>query len=278
MEKELAKKTLKYQPIQTLKKDLLKDKIVHQEFLPRKELRQLVACYWVIKSKDSSFLPTVQKLLPDNCVDIVFDLKKRSSYVAGLWDKTSEFLISEGMDFAGIRFLPKAIPFLLKTNAFELTNRCSLYNGFETASVCPKLKTMVEKVLDLDNSPNIKDIFDDALIRFFSDFTIHQKLSGMLELILKRYGNIRIEKLSDLFFVSEKQISRYFKHDIGISPKKFIRIVRFQSQLKFLLAYGKNGQTPDIGYYDQSHMIKDFQSFLNQSPLSVLKMSDFYNT
>ncbi|HCL55525.1 MAG TPA: hypothetical protein DHW82_00745 [Spirochaetia bacterium] len=278
MEKKLNKKILKYRPIQTLKNDLLKDRIIHQEFFPRKELRELVACYWVIKSREGSFFSINQKLLPDNCVDIVFDLKKRSSYVAGLWDKTSDFVISGGRDFAGIRFLPKAIPFLLKTNALELTNRCSLYNGFETASVCPNLKTMVEKVLNLNNYQTILEIFNDELLRFFSDFTIHPKLSGMLDLILKRYGNIRIEKLSDLFFVSEKQISRYFKHDIGISPKKFIRIVRFQSQLKFLLASGKNFQKPDLGYYDQSHMIKDFQSFLNQSPLAVLKMSDFYNT
>lgn len=201
MEKRLNKKNLQYHPIQALKNDFLKDKISHREFFPRKELRPLVACYWMIKSKDFSLFSTVQKLLPDNCLDIVFDLKKRSSYVAGLWDKTSEFVISEKMDFVGIRFLPKAIPFLLKTNAFELTNRCSLYNGFETTSVCPGLKMMVEKVLNLNHNQDIKDIFDDALIRFFSDFTIHRKLSGMLDLILKSYGNIRIGKLSDLFFV-----------------------------------------------------------------------------
>ena len=56
---------------------------------------------------------------------------------------------------------------------------------------------------------------------------------------------------------------------VGLTPKQFGRTVRFQELLK---SARESGHPPDagfaveFGYYDQSHMIRDFRQFTGRSP------------
>ena len=84
--------------------------------------------------------------------------------------------------------------------------------------------------------------------------------------------------------LSEKQFSRVFSDNIGLSPKEFSRIIRIQRALSILqnlprinfaqLAY-------DCGYTDQSHMIKEFKQFSGYTPKEFLSLynpfSDYFS-
>lgn len=88
--------------------------------------------------------------------------------------------------------------------------------------------------------------------------------------VLNSNGTIAIKDLAATHYLSQKQFTRRFIQSVGITPKLFSRIVRFQGILSLMRQ--EEMQLTDIafeaGYYDQSHFIKEFRQFTNESPSS----------
>lgn len=68
---------------------------------------------------------------------------------------------------------------------------------------------------------------------------------------------------SNRWFVEE------FRHEVGLTPKLFCRVRRFQAMLQRAVREPR----PDwsklalaCGYYDQSHLIRDFKLFSGLTP------------
>lgn len=69
--------------------------------------------------------------------------------------------------------------------------------------------------------------------------------------------------------ISVRQLERRFLKQVGVSPRQFANVIRFRRVFDMLNDAGK----PDwvrlaltAGYFDQSHMIRDFRRFLGCSP------------
>lgn len=66
-----------------------------------------------------------------------------------------------------------------------------------------------------------------------------------------------------------RQLERYFKKQIGISPKQLGKVIRLQASLQ-MLANQKNETLTEIAYenhfFDQAHFIKDFKQFTGETP------------
>lgn len=68
---------------------------------------------------------------------------------------------------------------------------------------------------------------------------------------------------------SRRRFSELFKTTLGITPKQFAKICRFQHSLQLIQQKSKpkwTELTHQCGYYDQSHFIRDFQEFAGISP------------
>ena len=95
----------------------------------------------------------------------------------------------------------------------------------------------------------------------------------------RNHGAIRIEELAHHTGLSVRQYERRFARELGLSPKLFTRISRFQMALDL-----KRG-APDrswmsvahqLGYFDQMHMVRDFQSLGGSLPGEILShIGDF---
>ncbi|MDB5231647.1 MAG: hypothetical protein JWN76_2452 [Chitinophagaceae bacterium] len=92
-------------------------------------------------------------------------------------------------------------------------------------------------------------------------------LSEALELIHFR-GDCSVKELADTMQLSEKSLYRLFTGWLDISPKKYLRIVRFRAALN--LIHKTNSSFTSIafqcGYTDPSHFYKDFKLFTNLYP------------
>jgi AraC-like DNA-binding protein len=82
-------------------------------------------------------------------------------------------------------------------------------------------------------------------------------------------GRVTIEDLANSAGVSRQHLTRLFRESVGISPKLYCRLARFQSGL----TYAGHGKTVDwaqaalaMGYSDQSHMIAEFREFSSLTP------------
>lgn len=83
-------------------------------------------------------------------------------------------------------------------------------------------------------------------------------------------GSYPIIKLARSLGLSERTLERRFQIHIGITPKKYARIVRLRStifQRKKLSSWAEAAYI--AGYYDQSHMIKEFQELYGMSPDTI---------
>jgi AraC-like DNA-binding protein len=100
---------------------------------------------------------------------------------------------------------------------------------------------------------------------------LDQLASVAREMIYQR-GRVRITNLADQTGLCLRQFERKFTHQIGISPKMYARIARFEAAVSVKTRLPKMSWTDvacDLGYYDQMHMVHDFRRLSGASPTSI---------
>lgn len=82
-----------------------------------------------------------------------------------------------------------------------------------------------------------------------------------------------VETLADTLSVSRQHLALQFRQQVGITPKLFARICRFRRALALLRDPARDGDlaalAADCGYFDQSHLIRDFRDFADGTPGSL---------
>src|SRR5690606_36426432 len=78
-----------------------------------------------------------------------------------------------------------------------------------------------------------------------------------------------IKEIQEITYTTGKTLERYFFSQVGLSPKRYARICRFNT-VKSIVDQDPSSNWPDIafdmGYYDQSHFIKEFKEFSGKTP------------
>lgn len=101
----------------------------------------------------------------------------------------------------------------------------------------------------------------------------HPILRQSLE-VLQQQPRISIGALANKYGISTRYLHQLFTRQIGINAKRFCRIQRAKNTLEKAQAgwsYGWADLAIASGYYDQSHMIDEFQSLLGASPAQMLR-------
>jgi len=91
--------------------------------------------------------------------------------------------------------------------------------------------------------------------------------------IVNEKANSNLDKLVTDCNISNRYLQKMFLERIGVSPKFFIRITRFQHALQHLAKYRTVSLTDlayQAGYYDQAHFIREFKEFTGTSPSQFL--------
>lgn len=102
-----------------------------------------------------------------------------------------------------------------------------------------------------------------------STFSTRKNHLETLDLIHQKKGNIGLNEISNILGVSLRTLERSFQINVGISPKEYIRIIRFNYIFEYLLQHSFEGWqeiTHQFGYYDQSHFIRDFKAITGYTP------------
>ena len=72
---------------------------------------------------------------------------------------------------------------------------------------------------------------------------------------------------------SRKRLIAKFRDRLGLTPKSVGRVLRFQQAIRAIESTRVNRWAElavDCGYYDQSHLIRDFQEFAGCTPNGFL--------
>jgi len=109
----------------------------------------------------------------------------------------------------------------------------------------------------------------------------HLPVSGetqrAVELLKQQKGATSIMQLAISSHLSLRQLERKFVKEIGVSPKTYARMLRFQQllQSRTITPHQKWAVLAnDNHYFDQMHLVKEFKQFLGTTP-SAFVSADF---
>jgi transcriptional regulator GlxA family with amidase domain len=76
-----------------------------------------------------------------------------------------------------------------------------------------------------------------------------------------------------------RQFERRFAHEIGVPPKLYARIIRFEAALQRRAVSPSVSWTDvahELGYHDQMHMVHDFTRLSGDSPEAISRRLDMF--
>jgi AraC-like DNA-binding protein len=235
---------------------------------PHAALAAHVSSYWSVRLEGQS--QTVRSL-PDGCSDLAFDLAavEPVAYVTGPQQRANTFEVKGRVELFGVRFLPAGATLLL---AAPVTHRdlwvpLSKWLGSEAY----ELEHAVARAQD--NAARA-GILDELLVQRLAAGSLDTRLSKAVALVFQSAGTAKIAALAKAAAASERTLSRLFEEHVGLAPKRFCRVVRFQHLLRRL---GKDPDwtafAADLGYSDQAHMIREFKELFGCTPGDALEFS-----
>ena len=98
-------------------------------------------------------------------------------------------------------------------------------------------------------------------------------ISAAAHRILHGGGRVAIAALAGRAGLSMRQFERKFIERVGMRPKLFARIARFEASLDGKARFAARSWTEvahNFGYYDQMHMVHDFAEFTGETPTETL--------
>ena len=104
-------------------------------------------------------------------------------------------------------------------------------------------------------------------------------VEGLAASVLRRQGRLTVGAMARSAGVSRQHLSREFREQIGIGPKLYCRLARFQSGLVYAgcrTGVDWAGTADAMGYADQSHMIAEFRQFSGLTPQMLASREWFH--
>ena len=229
-----------------------------------------------------------ERIAPGGTIDLVINLHENELriYDAAKPERSERFsgaLVSgthsepfvidprERVSVMGVHFRPGgAFPFL-GTSANELADaHVDLEALWGTSAI------ELRERLCLAKTPAERfDLLEEALVAHLCrPMEHHYAVRFALSTFSRTDSNLAIRDVARDAGLSQRRFTQLFAREVGMSPKLFCRVRRFRQALETVrhTAVPNWAQVAaDCGYYDQAHLIHDFQSFSNLSPTEYVR-------
>lgn len=257
-------------------------------FLPHYRLNNWIKVYWFLEGKGIGINSYSRQILPDGCATIVFVLQgtmnlsiykngllKRGIYIVPPVIKPHYDLISDDIKLIDIQLNPSVFYKLFNIPINELKNEVYTFDdiSFDFDD------SILEKVSDAKNNDFlIYSLLNEYLINLFDK--LHFKEDDIILNINELYKFGDLDKFFKDQNLSIRQLERKVKTYTGLTPKNLSKIGRFYSILEYMKFRQFNIQFSQLAFEhkfsDQSHFIKEFKSFCNETPSKFIKHSNDY--
>lgn len=226
---------------------------------PSARLANYVECYWSRVDQGDG----AHSVLPDGCADILFTRKNHGAAqlsLVGLMTRPLPVAAERGRVYFGIRFRPGMAAAFVPESAL-LNDRSepleSLWGGFARA--------LMERLAEADDVASLMGVAEQVLRPMEPPDLACRVLWRMAG------GTARpLEELVTAAGLSERHFRRQCLARTGVAPKYLERILRFRramERIRLLAAQPGWAQlAAGCGYYDQAHLIREFQEFAGCTP------------
>lgn len=223
--------------------------------------------------------------LPDNYSEIIIVLKgeitrsvigtrqssqleERQAYLAPVRSKGTIIQANDDATFILVKIAPQFQHLLLGRRQFETRNGLLKLDSWEWST------NLQEHFI-----PSTKLVIQDLEAFMQKKMDQHAKIDPVVDasiaLIRHVRGDIRVKELNEELGVCKSTLEEKFNRNLGLSPKEFCKIEKINQFLDNYQIHKDEMTLTQLtfksGYYDQSHLIKEFRYFVDLSPRKYLK-------
>jgi len=261
--------------------------MIYRSYTPAPPLAQFIERIWQC-SDIPSFQP--MRILPTGALELVINLREdevrvydspqsdrcarySGAVVAGPY---TECLMIDPMQHAaiiGVHFKPGgAFPFLSAP-------------ADEVADMHLDLETLWGRTAD-DLREQLCAATFDQRFSLLEDMLVsrlrraperHGAVSSALTIFDQMDGEASVHDVACRIGLSQRRFIRVFAAEVGLTPKVYCRVRRFQKARGLVWKVEEPDWAQvavDCGYFDQSHLIRDFQAFAGLSPVNYHRQSN----
>lgn len=260
----------------------------YQTFAPPEVLAPFIKYFWALQSDVNNGAEKTFSAIPDGSPGVIMvrsdkeafclnhDKKLPNIFLYGQTIAPASFSSAGKLGAIGVCFQPHALKSIFGLDANELTGSC----------VDIDLLGNNKKHINLSQQFSDADTVDEQIkvlsVYLFDKLQRNSRLPDdptkyAISQITGSKGLISLKELQTQLQLSERTLERKFKDAVGISPKLFSRIIRFQETMAQLRSsdYEKLSDIAyENNYADQSHFIRVFKEFTGFSPIEFKKQSD----
>ena len=252
------------------------------QFAPSEILKPYVKNYTLITIDEDL---TDEVFYPSGYVDLVLNVSAGSATtfidgrrrklpgveVLGHLTMPSRLTVTKGTSVLIARIYPFASSLFFMDSMSELTNYATDAYGIFSREINHVYYSLMEAGT-LEQKAAALDRF---LIGKLIKNEKQQRKSELIGQVCRHIYSIRdaydSKTVSSRYGLSERYLEKLFVDMVGISPRAFFSVQRFNKSLDLVLSSGRKltSIAYDCGYYDQSHFIKEFTKFTGITPFEA---------
>jgi AraC-like DNA-binding protein len=252
---------------------------------PHPALRPFVRTYWTLRGEGAEC--AAQPVLPDGSTELIvhrarpfrrYTGREHSQLDDGFQRQAPLLFVGQmrapvvlepdgAAEVVAIRFRPHGAFALLGGPQDRLVDEIAEVEGLGLAW----LTAAARRAREAPTSAAAVEHLENALLRRLDRHPPRwdARVEAALAVIARSDGDVRVERAAAAAGTSRRHLERLFVEHIGLGPKVFARLVRFQAAAARLVTEpgaALAAVSGDGGYFDQSHMIRDFLAFAGASP------------
>jgi len=242
---------------------------------PPPRLADAVKAIWRARGTKQEF-DAPEPIVPDGCVEIVFNLGARfinaatgasqpRDLLAGQMTRPVIALPTGDVDLIGVRFKTGRAGQALRIEMWELQDQLiaasDVIRGVDR--VADDLRNMAES----DRLEHLGHALAESLCDI--DGTSMHRVDQALQIIERTRGAVAVETLARRVGVTRRHLERQFKEHVGLRAKHLARITRIHAALALLQrqpAMSGAEIAAACGYSDQAHLIRECRDIAGQTP------------
>lgn len=258
---------------------------------PSLPLSRFVKHYWTLESCLPADDQHVQRIFPSGLIELMFYLGDRpqtddpvrsvteNTIITGHLSDYYDLRISGKLSLFSILFKPQGLSMFFDLPVNELNNR-NVPLRYILRTATNELESKLSAEPSFTGRVRIVEHFLLQLLKKNGNKSNYERIEHAVSIINRTKGTVSIDALASEACYGRKQFERVFSAYIGTSPKQFLRTIRLQYAIH-LRSQNQAVNLTDLtylsGYYDQSHMINDFQKLTGLTPGQFFDASEPYS-
>ena len=251
------------------------------ELSPCDALKPYIRCFWgtlhpICPSPDAT--PAKPGLvIPDTCMDIIFDINYSQNCFSQTFCtldehsyRTSGEPCRESTGTFAIRFYAWTASLFADLDLTGLKNQ-----AMDAAIPFRQLTAQLSPILfDEPTLTGKAAVAENYLLRSLERIRPDANLLNTIHKLLETSGRARIHDLCSDAVISQRRLERLFQRHMGISPKGFASLMRYQLLWQDIAAHPRLNLLDAVdkyGYTDQAHLLNDFRHRHLMTPAEALQ-------